>query len=88
MITSKQIFLVPVDTNGPEFNKCIQVHENWHEKVELLEFTTQVHKQGFQQTSQDVLGHTDAHKAPTGETTSWNPTPPLNEMNPQLEFRG
>lgn len=40
-----------------------------HEKLELLEFTTQAHKQGFQQTSH-VLGHTSAQKAPADEMTS------------------
>lgn len=59
-----------MDTNGPGPNKYIQVHEKRHEKVKLLEFTTQAHKQGFQQTSHDVLGHTNAHRAPTDETTS------------------
>lgn len=41
-----------------------------HEKLELLEFTTQAHKQGFQQASHDVLGHTSAQKAPAGEMIS------------------
>lgn len=43
MITNnkKKIFLVPVYTNGPGPNKCVQVYEKIHEKIKLLEFKNQ-----------------------------------------------
>lgn len=72
-----------MDINGPGPNKYIQGHENRHEEGELLEFTTQAHKQEFQYTSHDVRDHTNAPGAATGETTACNTAPHLNVMNTQ-----
>lgn len=58
-----------MDINGPGPNKCIQGHENRHKEGELLEFTSQAHKQEFQQISHDALDYANAHGAPTGETS-------------------
>lgn len=69
MITNnnKKIFLVPMCTNGPGPNKCIQVYEKIHEKIKPLELKDQ----DFSRFPV-VSGSHNAHRAPRDETTSCN----------------